>query len=213
MVSDPAFMYALPRLTFVLLTKLPPSLRDAIQLSGPVQIAYGLLDASVLPVSFALQWRAYLDQRARAPFNAASLVLRLLDIDRRNTRYMQQLVAAVGWPGQSLVGHRGAFAAWLLVQHADRELAFQQQCLGLLTAAVAAGEAEARHLAYLVDRVRVAEGKPQVYGTQCGWHGQPRPIENPQQVDERRAAVGLEPLAEYLAAMQHARSGPKPTAR
>ena len=137
--------------------------------------------------------------------SAGSLVLRLLDIDRRNTRYLQQIVASIGWPGRSLVGHRGAFAAWLLVQHADHDLAFQKRCLELLTAAVAAGDAEAKHVAYLIDRVRVAEGLGQVYGTQCGADGQPRRTEQPENVDARRTAVGLEPLAAYLATMRTAR--------
>ena len=46
----------------------------------------------------------------------------------------------------------------------------------------------------------VAEKRMQVYGTQftAGRSGpEPQPIEDPEGVDERRAAVGLEPLAEY----------------
>lgn len=74
-------------------------------------------------------------------------------------------------------------------------------CLGLLEAAVEAGEAEAKDLAYLFDRVRVAEGQPQRYGTQFTiTNGQlePAPLEDPANVDERRASVGLMPLAEYV---------------
>jgi hypothetical protein len=47
---------------------------------------------------------------------------------------------------------------------ADRD--FQRFCLGLLADAVAAGQADPSHLALLTDRVRVAEGRPQVYGIQ-----------------------------------------------
>ena len=45
------------------------------------------------------------------------------------------------------------------------------------------------------------EGKPQVYGTQFKIKGQeliPAPIEDEQNVDRRRAEVGLPSLAEYL---------------
>ena len=57
------------------------------------------------------------------------------------------------------------------------------------------------NIAYLEDRVRVGEGLPQFYGTQfyadeAGNFG-PRPIEDPDHVDERRQAVSLQPLSEY----------------
>lgn len=60
-----------------------------------------------------------------------------------------------------------------------------------------------RALAYLVDRVRVAEGKPQVYGTQWGSNAdgnpEPRtPIEDEANVDILRASVGLGTIDDYL---------------
>lgn len=120
-----------------------------------------------------------------------------LGIDARHTERMKAIVAAYGWPGKSLVGMAGSDAAWLLVQHADHDPAFQKHCLQLLKRAVEQGEAEPRHTAYLTDRVLVAEGKPQVYGTQFRDITEPFPIEDIDQVDERRAQVGLEPLAQY----------------
>src|SRR5579859_1788714 len=86
--------------------------------------------------------------------------------DADNLPWLKQLVAEHGWPGASMVGTDGAHAAWLLAQHADRDPAFQRECLGLLAAAVQAGEATRSELAYLTDRVLLAEGQPQEYGTQ-----------------------------------------------
>ena len=45
-----------------------------------------------------------------------------------------------------------------------------------------------------VYRIRVNEGRAQIYGTQFG-----RPLEDETNVDARRAEVGLERLADYLA--------------
>jgi hypothetical protein len=61
------------------------------------------------------------------------------------------------------------------------------------------------NLAYLEDRVAVAAGQPQTYGTQLGCAPagpQPAtPLADPAAVDGLRAAAGLEPLADYLAEM------------
>jgi hypothetical protein len=122
-------------------------------------------------------------------------------VDADNLPWLRQVIADVGWPGRSLVGTDGAHAAWLLAQHADADPAFQRQCLDLLAQAAAAGEATGAELAYLTDRVLLAEGGPQEYGTQAAardGHWVPRPLCDPATVDERRAAVSLGPVADYL---------------
>jgi hypothetical protein len=103
-------------------------------------------------------------------------------------------VDAHGWPGQSLAGENGAHAAWLLLHHA--ELDFQEQCLPLLMEAVGRGDASPRDLAYLKDRVLMRRGEPQIYGTQyLVKDGVPElwTVRDPEGLDERRAALGLEP--------------------
>ncbi|CAM3794605.1 hypothetical protein DESA109040_21650 [Deinococcus saxicola] len=126
----------------------------------------------------------------RGPVNAAAW----LAFDTESTELLRKIVAAYGWPSRSLVGEDGATAAWLLAQHSP-DLGFQREVLALLNAAQ---ETDPRHAAYLHDRVRVREGRPQRYGTQLGPDAQPFELEVGD-VDERRAAVGLGPLAKYLA--------------
>ena len=124
----------------------------------------------------------------------------LHEIDMRNTARMREIVETFGWPGKSLVGESAAQWAWCLVQHADSDRELQQRCLDLMTAA-GPDEVSPRTVAYLVDRLKVACGEPQVYGTQFATDAEgkfgPLPIENVAQVDERRSAVGLETLEEY----------------
>jgi hypothetical protein len=144
--------------------------------------------------------RAEADQEARLSPDTAAMKA----ADAANLPWLRQLIADVGWPGKSLVGEDGAAAVWLLAQHADRDPAFQRQCLDLLTAAMERGEATAVHQAYLTDRVLLHEGKPQEYGTQAiARDGRfvPRKLRDPDHVDERRACVGLGPLTDYLAGM------------
>jgi hypothetical protein len=129
-------------------------------------------------------------------------------VDRANTARLRQIVAEHGWPGHQLVGERAAHAAWLLAQHAPPD--FQEECLPLLEDAVARGDASPRDLAYLIDRVLMHRGQPQIYGTQyllkdgalTLWT-----VQQPGGLDERRAALGLEPEAQnrvcLLAAERH----------
>jgi hypothetical protein len=160
-----------------------------------------------------LLWMAERDQRNRKRLARTHLtqraILQLSNLDQNHTQRMKQIVRRHGWPGEALVGPMGANAAWLLVQHADHDLAFQKTCLTLLESAVQRGDAQPRQLAYLIDRIRVAEGLPQVYGTQFHGQAEPLPIENEAKVDERRAAMGLEPLADYVKLMNEMRGNRK----
>jgi hypothetical protein len=137
------------------------------------------------------------------PRTAHELLADWDETDRRHNARMAEILEAVGWPGWRLVGSDGAFAAWVLVQHADLDPGLQERGLGLMTAAVRAGDADPSDWAYLVDRVRVAKGEPQVYGTQWGADaaGRPEPrtpIEDEAMVDVRRAEVGLGTIEDYL---------------
>jgi hypothetical protein len=84
-----------------------------------------------------------------------------------------------------------------------RQLDVQRLALSLLTAAVARGEAPARQEAFLRDRVLVNEGRRQRYGTQIAGVVDgapvPWPVEDPDRMDQRRAAVGIDPFAVHVA--------------
>jgi uncharacterized protein DUF6624 len=125
---------------------------------------------------------------------------RWLAIDADNTARMKVVLQQYGWPGPELVGRDGTEAAFVLVQHADYTL--QKEALPLVRNAYLTGSLKGQDFALLQDRVLVKEGKPQIYGTQFKITGQeliPDPIEDEQNVDRRRAEVGLPSLAEYLA--------------
>jgi hypothetical protein len=88
------------------------------------------------------------------------------------------------------------------VQHADNDREFQKSALAMMEPLLKAGEASATNAAYLYDRTHI----PQRYGTQghCIAKGvwAPQDIEDPEHVDQRRAAVGLPPMTEYIASMK-----------
>jgi len=125
------------------------------------------------------------------------------EVDWANKTRLTEIFDEHGWRGWAMVGKDGSTAAWAIVQHADLDMAFQERGLELLQAAVGAGDASKGDLAYLTDRVLVAKGLPQVYGTQWSpndageWF--PRtPIDDEANVDARRAEAGLGTIAQYM---------------
>jgi len=142
---------------------------------------------------------------------------RMEEVHRRNADRLKAIIAEHGWPGRRLVGEDGAEAAWRILQHAIGDPPLQRSGLELLQRA-GPGEVPAWQLAMLEDRIRMFEGRPQVYGTQYDWDEageiSPLPVEDPDGVDERRRSVGLGPLDENTRRIRGgvARGGERPPA-
>jgi hypothetical protein len=123
-----------------------------------------------------------------------------------NAETLTAIVEESGWPRVSEVGEEASEAAWLVAQHAISRPDAMRAFRVALEAAVRLGEAPARHLAYLTDRIRFHERRPQVYGTIHDWDESgelgPWTIERPERVDELRRSVGLPPLAETTARLR-----------
>jgi len=139
---------------------------------------------------------------------------RMEAVHRENAARLAAVIDRHAWPGAALVGEDGAEAAWLIAQHAIGEPAFQRRCLAALQEAAERGDVPRWQPAMLDDRIRVFEGRLQRYGSSLDVDDEgrlvPRPIEDPEGVEERRREVGLEPLAERLA---RAEPEPPPTDR
>ncbi len=118
-------------------------------------------------------------------------------VERSNAMRLETLLARCGWPLRSIHGPDAGEAAWQLVR---QSLALQQAAAPHLERAVAAGEADGRVLAQLLDRIALAKGEPQRYGTQmrqldgCRWT--PQPMDDRARVEERRRTLGLPGLEE-----------------
>ncbi|HJV90323.1 MAG TPA: DUF6624 domain-containing protein [Holophagaceae bacterium] len=153
--------------------------------------------------SWQLPWEhGYGGTEAEAAFKRA-FEPRSLAMDKANAEVLRRILDRWGWLDSRIWGQPTEDQAWLLAQHADHDVAFQKRVLGMMEALVSQGGADPMHFAYLWDRVAVNEGRPQRYGTQgrCMGPGrwEPRPMEDPEHVDARRDAMGLPPMADYLA--------------
>ncbi len=139
--------------------------------------------------------------RANSDDPAEQLVWRRLTAQHGDR--LGQIMAEYGWPTTEMVGEEAARAAWLIAQHADRQLDVQRRALQLMQQAASAGAASRRDLAFLQDRTRVNEGRKQTYGTQIAGVKDgapvPWPCDEPERMGELRAEVGIEPFDEYVA--------------
>lgn len=141
-----------------------------------------------------------LTEPARRVFDTL-VIGEMAKVDFDNTEWLKRHVADKGWPKYSEVGEKASNAAWLLVQHADHDPAFQLKALRLMEPLVAENEVSKRNFAYLYDRVMLKLAGKQRYATQLTCENGERvaqPLEDAERVDELRAEVGLEPFAEYL---------------
>jgi len=154
-----------------------------------------------------LEW----EPREDAPVTARHVV----DVVKSHTARLREIVSEYGWPGRSLVGENGADAAWLLLQHVNSQVTtirspagdeFCRSCVMLLHEAVANGEAHPRHLAAIADSLRLGNDESPEFASlpaQYELDDQGRAVfrwkVDTAAIDQRRAAIGLPPLAADLA--------------
>ncbi|MFD4482377.1 DUF6624 domain-containing protein [Streptomyces sp. NPDC058257] len=145
--------------------------------------------------------REYRSKLARAELSQSEAAMGR-HADHANAQILRRVMADHGWPGTSLVGEEAAEGAWQIVLHADHVPDFQRLALRAMTTAVEHGEATIQQWAHLHDRTNINSGHPQIYGTQYRYGPagvEPLPIHEPENVDARRASVGLPPMSAAFA--------------
>jgi hypothetical protein len=118
-----------------------------------------------------------------------------------NQIIVKKILDEHGWPGEEIIGHYGNLALFLVIQHSNLET--QEKYLPMIREAVEKGNADPANLALLEDRVALRHGKKQIYGTQVAYdettgESYVLALEDPDNVDSRRTAIGLEKLKDYL---------------
>jgi len=172
-----------------------------------------VLESAVLD---QLRSRVEKDQSARRRWLAQQDNAELADavgaIDSENVAWLRDLISTKGFPTAAQVGKEGVHLAWVLLQHADQDPKLQSDLLPTLEKRFLAGELPANDWARMTDRVLIAGGKPQRYGTQFDWFAGDFSL--PEQsklaeIDAARAKLGLMPLADYVCTLRKARSAVK----
>ncbi|MEP3891334.1 MAG: DUF6624 domain-containing protein [Hellea sp.] len=156
--------------------------------------------------------RVYLASRTEDKTGAEHWTRRLSIIttsqaDARSTQYMRGLLKEYDWIDKTRFGDRVSMAAWLIVQHADAHVDLQMLALERMESYLENGGVSKGNYAFLWDRVAVNSDRQQRYGTQPTWECTPegtltlQPLEDPDNVNARRAAMGLGTVEDGLAGM------------
>ena len=121
--------------------------------------------------------------------------------DSVNLTLISKILDERGWLGKNIIGNSGNMTLFLVIQHSDQKT--QEKYLPMMREAVKLGNASASGLALLEDRVALKQGKKQIYGSQIGTDNKTgisfvQDLDDPDNVDKRRAEVGLQPLSEYV---------------
>ena len=121
--------------------------------------------------------------------------------DSLNLIKVEKILNERGWLGPDIIGYFGNLTLWLVIQHSAPEIV--EKYLPMMSEAVLKGDATANHLGYLVDRNRKDQNRKQIYGSQFGndtltGEGYVWPLEDPDNVNKRRAEIGLGTMQEYL---------------
>jgi hypothetical protein len=121
--------------------------------------------------------------------------------DSSNLIKVKNILDNYGWLGADIVGQAGNNTLFLVIQHAD--LKTQEKYLPMLRDAVKKGNASPSGLAMLEDRIEIRNNRKQIYGSQIGRDPISNnyfvsPLIDPDNVDKRRAEVGLGNISEYV---------------
>lgn len=106
-----------------------------------------------------------------------------------------------GWPTAEEIGERGNWTICNVLQHADYDIRIKY--LPLMRQAVLDKKLEPRFLVRAEDRIATDNGELQIYGGQMKYYPETKsfnvwPVFEPENIDKRRAEIGLEPIADFL---------------
>jgi hypothetical protein len=126
---------------------------------------------------------------------------KIRELQQANDAWLREVVSRNGWIDLHRFGPKASGAAIVMAKHsADTRLLLA--AMPVIEHDLAADPGFGQTFAIAYDQLRLSLGQKQRYGSQiCSESGQ-RPflcaVETPSHLDERRATIGLTPMAEYL---------------
>lgn len=118
-----------------------------------------------------------------------------------NEKKVRHLLDTYGWPDRALIGEQGSLTIANVIQHSDNDIRIKY--LPMMREAVQENKLHPRFLVRAEDRIATERGDLQLYGGQMKYYPETKsfnvwPVYDPANIDKRRAAIGLGPIAEHL---------------
>jgi len=118
-----------------------------------------------------------------------------------NIKKIREILDKYGWPELAQIGEQGNRTICNVLQHTDQET--REHYIPLMEKAVLNKKLEARYLVRAEDRIKTDKGELQIYGGQMKYYPETKsfnvwPVFDPENIDKRRAKIGLGPIAEFL---------------
>lgn len=131
-----------------------------------------------------------------------SIDRRIKEIFKENYKVVKDYFKNYGFPGIKQNNKFTSFAFWIIVQHCDHDLYFQKSVLKEMKRKIKTKDINFENYAYLYDRVKKAEGKKQLYGTQVfrdsSGNYKIYDTDDLKNLNKRRLSIGLETTEKYL---------------
>ena len=118
-----------------------------------------------------------------------------------NEKKISAILDKSGWPEKEIIGERGNRTICNVIQHAENDIRIKY--LPMMKQAVLDKQLNPQLLVRAEDRIATERGDPQIYGGQMKFYPETKsfnvwPVFDPVNIDKRRAAIGLGPIAEFL---------------
>lgn len=125
-------------------------------------------------------------------------------VDAENTERLKAIFDTVSWQELEALSPEAASGAISIISHTS-DMAFKRRMLEVFEPLVRAGKFDGHNYANLFDDIALAEGRLQRFGMNfdCidGRH-QPKPTEDMQGLNARRAAIGVMPIEAYAKSIE-----------
>lgn len=140
------------------------------------------------------------DQQGIKDFKAGKISSQeLRNLNKNHTEIVKNVIKEIGFPTIKLTSQKAYKAAILVVLHSE-DIDFLNTVIDLLQK-TEKGSIEKRDIAYMIDKVKVIQNLPQVYGTQYRIDSSKNvtfiEISDPENLESRRQDMEMESFEEY----------------
>jgi hypothetical protein len=140
------------------------------------------------------------DQQAIKDYRSGKITASdLTEINRKNVISVKKIITEIGFPTINLTSRKAYRGAVLVILHSG-DLEFMDQSIKNLQNANPIS-IQKKDIAYMIDKTRVIQKLPQLYGTQYNIDKDGVlkyiDIEKPEDLEKRRAEYGMESFEEY----------------